>query len=97
MGQIAPRGGGRPGQCRRGEDTQTDFLPRDAAQLRRIQYLLSTTPTCTTETYHDSATRDYSGKVMMAEIVVPTVGKMAVILDPVGAGISLFQPDPPAA
>jgi len=36
------------------------------------------------------------GKVMMAEIVVPTVGTMAIILDPVGAAISLYEPAPRA-
>ena len=32
------------------------------------------------------------GQVMVPEIVVPTVGKMAIILDSVGAGISLYEP-----
>jgi predicted enzyme related to lactoylglutathione lyase len=34
------------------------------------------------------------GKVMVPEIVVPTVGKMAIITDPVGAAISLYEPAP---
>lgn len=37
------------------------------------------------------------GKVLMAEIKVPSVGRMAVIADPLGAAISLFEPAPPAA
>jgi predicted enzyme related to lactoylglutathione lyase len=43
----------------------------------------------------DRATR-LGAKVLMAEIEVPTVGKMAVIQDPVGAYISLFQAAPRA-
>lgn len=37
------------------------------------------------------------GKVLMAEIKVPSVGRMAVIADPLGAAISLFEPAPPPA
>jgi predicted enzyme related to lactoylglutathione lyase len=36
------------------------------------------------------------GKVIEKEIVVPTVGKMALISDPVGAMISLYEPEPRA-
>ena len=41
----------------------------------------------------DRATR-LGAQVLMAEIDVPTVGKMAVIRDPVGAFLSLFQAAP---
>jgi predicted enzyme related to lactoylglutathione lyase len=34
------------------------------------------------------------GTILMAEIVVPHVGKMAIINDPVGATISLFEAEP---
>jgi len=34
-------------------------------------------------------------KILMAEIVVPTVGKIAFVNDPVGAVVSLFEPEPP--
>lgn len=34
--------------------------------------------------------------VLMPEVVVPQVGKMAIILDPLGATISLFEPEPRA-
>ena len=34
-------------------------------------------------------------KILMDEIAVPGIGKFAVIQDPAGATISLFQPDPP--
>jgi uncharacterized protein len=36
-------------------------------------------------------------KVLMAEIPIPTVGRIAIITDPTGAAISLFEPAPPAA
>jgi predicted enzyme related to lactoylglutathione lyase len=43
----------------------------------------------------DRTTR-LGGKVLMPEIVVPTVGRMAIVQDSVGAVISLYEPAPPA-
>lgn len=37
------------------------------------------------------------GKVMMAEIAIPQIGRMAIISDPLGAYLSLFEPQMPAA
>jgi predicted enzyme related to lactoylglutathione lyase len=45
------------------------------------------------EESRDRAAR-LGGQVMMPEIVVPTVGRIAIIADPVGAIISLFEPAP---
>jgi len=36
-------------------------------------------------------------KVLMAEIKVPKVGRMAIIADPLGAAVSLFEPEMPSA
>jgi predicted enzyme related to lactoylglutathione lyase len=47
------------------------------------------------EQSRDRATR-LGGKVLAAEIAIPTVGRMAVVQDPVGAYISLFEPAPRA-